>query len=139
MNATDQRPTSVGLGRWRYGSARTGYAWSQCSFCGRAQDRDCEPVDCMACGSRQCFGNGSGNGCCKVCVSGYLPGWSREGDARVCGYKGCDGDAVSKAPRVGQVCGDHLARAKLDVKIAQALAVRDAGTGWQRWRWVEVA
>jgi hypothetical protein len=134
---------TVARGRWvrggYYGGRR--YNWPQCTYCGRA-GTDCPAVECLLCGSRQCHGNGSGDGCCAVCYYGYLPGWSRSSEPKDCGYKSCDKDAIAKAPRVKRVCADHADRVKvlkmtLTEYVAEQVAVRDSGKGWQRWRFVE--
>jgi hypothetical protein len=135
--------------RWVLNGFARQYDWAQCRFCGRAQNHDCAPVACLACGSVQCHGNGSRDGTCAVCHHGYLPGWSRSESARVCGYAKCGKDAVATAPRVRQVCADHLGRATVTTYadrarrvvtlveyIAQRAAHRDSGKGWEHWRWV---
>lgn len=116
---------------------------NNCRYCLRFQSYDCEPVACMACGSIQCHGNGSGNGCCSVCFYGYLPKWGRNAVERVCGYVRCGNEAVARGSRVGPVCFDHMARAKADKTrtyaeyIAHRIAYRDSGgNGWDRWRLV---
>lgn len=131
--------TTTTLGRWTYGDVRTYYPWAQCRYCGRAQKRDCAPVDCPACGSRQCHGNGV---TCQVCLYGWLPGWSRIGQETTCGYRGCDAPAVANAPRVQRVCAAHLGRPKVNgvtlaAYIAGRVAHRDSGKGWERFRWVD--
>lgn len=131
------------LGRWTYGDRFTPGP-DFCRYCG-AFGQDCRPVECMACDSRQCLGNGSGRGTCSVCHYGWLPGWSHSVYVTTCGYKGCEGATVAYAPRVGRVCAEHLDRAKvrdggpmrtLREYIAERVAHRDSGKGWERWRWV---
>lgn len=133
-------PTATALARWTFGDVNTHYAWAQCRYCGRAQERDCAAADCAACGYRQCHGNGP---TCKVCHYGWLPGWSRIAQDTTCGYRGCSAPAVANAPRVQRVCADHLSRAKgngvtLAAYLAGRVAHRDSGQGWERFRWVEV-
>jgi len=134
--------------RW----SRGGYAAGapRCRYCGLAQSHDCQPVSCAACGSRQCHGHGGANGTCAVCYVGYLPGWGRPDAERLCGYKGCGGEAAAIAPRVRRVCRAHLARARILITtvtgararvtlveyITTRVAHRDSGKGWERWRWV---
>jgi hypothetical protein len=131
-------PTITEQPRWTRGGYARQYSWPQCRFCGRAQTHDCPRVECMLCGSPQCFGNGSGNGCCAVCHHGYLPGWSRIGRT-VCGYAGCDHEAVAFA-RKRPVCTGHAERVKvarglvLTDYVAEQIARRDAGKGWERWQ-----
>lgn len=133
-------PTASASARWTYGDVNTHYAWAQCRYCGKAQERDCTAVDCPACGSRQCHSNGSGNGTCQVCHYGWLPGWSRSAYDRECGYRGCSAPAVANAPRVKRVCAAHLDRAKVNgvtlaAYIAGRVAHRDSGKGWEHFRW----
>jgi hypothetical protein len=117
----------------RWGVRFTPYRWQQCRFCGRAtsaaREPDCRPGVCLACGSRQCNSN---QGRCVVCLVGIMPDWS--GWRRECGYAGCHEQAVATAPRVRQVCADHLDRPtqlltgkKVTTAeyIAQRIAVRD--------------
>src|SRR4051812_34490156 len=126
--------TTTSAGRWIYGGHRYPYthSWPHCRFCGRAATRDCPPAACMLCGTVQCHGNSE----CKVCYHGYLPGWSRLSDARICGKKACEQDAVSKAPRVGQVCAEHATTTKVRIGsrsltlaeyAAERVTDRDAG------------
>lgn len=122
--------------RWSKGGYAKPYPWAQCRYCGRAQDYDCKPVECMACGSRQCHGNGSRNGTCAVCLVGYLPGWGHSLAQTRCGYAHCDNQAVARVPRVGQACAEHL-RPAVRAKITERVAHRDSGKGWEHWRWVE--
>lgn len=117
-------------------------AASVCRYCGTAQRRDCQIVTCMLCGTPQCHANGLGNGCCKVCSYGYLPGWGRSAVLETCGYAKCDNTAVAQA-RNRPVCTGHTQRIKPDGKqtlaewVAEQLAHRDAGKGWEHWRLVE--
>lgn len=62
-----------------------------------------------------------------------MPDWS--GWQRECGDAGCHGQAVARAPRVGQVCVKHLGRPTQVVNgkktttaeyVAQRIAVRDS-------------
>lgn len=99
-------------GRWVYDweRAEAHRRGVGCRYCGRING-DCRAATCMACGTVQCD---SHNGRCIVCYVGFMPNWSRSyggPDMRVCGYAGCDQEAVAKAPRVGRVCRDHLGRA----------------------------
>lgn len=130
--------------RWSLDGYARQYRWPQCRYCGRGQDHDCPRVECLLCGSAQCFGNGS---TCSICHHGYLPGWSRSSfpiDQRVCGYAGCDHPAVARA-RKRPVCTDHAERIKMSGGVTLAayvtarLAARDAGTlsvGMSRWKLV---
>lgn len=97
--------------RWSIGGYARQYSWPQCRYCGRAQSHDCQRVECMLCGTAQCFGNGSGNGSCAICHHGYLPGWSRIGRT-TCGYAGCDHEAIANA-RKRPVCIAHAERVKV--------------------------
>ena len=137
--------------RWTLGGYARQYSWAQCRYCGRAQNHDCQRVECLLCGTAQCHGNGSGNGCCAVCHHGWLPGWSRmhlprhyTDDGRTimaCGYAGCEGEAIATA-RKRSVCRTHAARVKVHKGltlleyVAEQIAARDAGQGWQKWRLV---
>ena len=120
------------------------YSWATCRFCGRAQAQDCPVAVCMLCATAQCHGHGGGSGCCAVCHHGYLPGWSRGHirNARVCGYAGCENDAVAIA-RKRPVCIAHAQRVKvtggltLAEYVAVRLAHRDSGAGWERWALVD--
>lgn len=139
--------------RWSRGGYVEARPWlsSYCKYCGRVQQEgDCRLVDCLACGSRQCHGNGGGRGTCAICHHGWLPSWSHGySDDRLCGYKGCGRDAVAYAPRVRRVCKEHLTRVTvgtgktrqtLGIYIAERVAERDSGKGrypMSGWRWVE--
>lgn len=57
-----------------------------CETCG-SMICDGRMATCLGCGDSRCFAEGSGNGRCKGCGYGILPGWS--GSDRSCGYKGC--------------------------------------------------
>jgi hypothetical protein len=128
--------------RWVLGFVQQ-YPWKQCGYCGRAQTHDCPPATCLLCGTVLCFSRGSK---CSVCHYGRIPGWSWL-DADRCGRKGCDEPAVSKAPRVRQVCTEHAKTTKLRMMgrtvtltdyVTARIALRDAGTlsvGYDRWRW----
>lgn len=135
--------TATITGRWIYGNHST---TGGCRYCGRYADRDCAPVTCRACDTVQCHGNGGGKGTCFVCHNGWLPGWSHDYRVETCGYKGCSEPTVSYAPRVGRVCRTHLERATtrdggrtrtLAAYIAERIAHRDSGKGWERYRFVE--
>jgi hypothetical protein len=129
--------------RWsRGGYART-YSWAQCRYCGRAQNHDCARVECLLCGSPQCFGNGSGNGHCAICHVGYLPGWSRIGRAH-CSRRGCESPAVAVV-RKRTLCLAHATTAKITPGqtvaeyVTDKLALRDAGKlmiGFTPWKLV---
>lgn len=77
---------------------------STCIDCGRwcpsgwyqapAEANRCGKVKCMACGEMRCHGEGTGNGCCKACLFGRLPGWSFSSRPSTCMYKGCSEPAV---------------------------------------------
>jgi hypothetical protein len=116
----------------------------RCRFCGRI-DGTCPPATCMLCGSVQCFYNGFGDGCCSICYVGYLPGWSRNNEQSVCGRARCEAQAVSKAPRVKQVCAEHAKVTQyrrgitLVEHVAERIKDRDAGTGHGAVRWLWAA
>jgi hypothetical protein len=129
--------------RWCLGGAYGGRRcdWPQCRYCGRAQNQVCPVVVCPLCGSRQCRSHSE----CAVCLYGWLPGWAR-GSEVSCGYEGCDGPAVARAPGVGRVCKGDVGRVRvrlqgrsvpLDEFVAEQLAQRDAGAGWQHWAYVK--
>jgi hypothetical protein len=125
--------------RWAYGDRRA-YPWSQCRFCGRAADRNCEPVACMLCGTVQCKSRTE----CLICLYGWLPGWYRGGtsEAKQCGYSGCTDEAVTKAPRVKRACAGHVGRVKVNGTslvdyVAERLKHRDSGKGWEHFRFVK--
>ena len=66
-----------------------------CDLCGTwrgNQTSDCKQVACLACGTIQCFSNGTARGCCRSCYYGRLPGWSHR--VATCEYKGCNAVAV---------------------------------------------
>ena len=124
--------------RWSRGGYAKPYPWAQCRYCGRAQSYDCKPVECPACNSRVCHGGGSE---CRVCLVGMLPGWGfgydrQYKDMRKCGYARCEGEAIARVPRVGRACSGHLSES-IRAKIAERVAHRDSGKGWELWRWVE--
>ncbi|HZN77940.1 MAG TPA: hypothetical protein VFC00_40535 [Micromonosporaceae bacterium] len=133
------------LGRWVYGGAHAtrDYPWPHCRFCGRAQDHDCPPASCQLCGSVVCRDDDAD---CRICHYGYIPGWWRPDPARVCSRTNCTAAAVAKAPRVRQVCADHARltvlwlhggrRLTLTEYVAERLAHRDSGRGWEHWRWM---
>lgn len=60
----------------------------------RATTIQCAQVRCCACGTVQCFSNGTARGCCRYCHYGRLPGWSFAWRPSVCSYKGCNEPAV---------------------------------------------
>ena len=146
MSATTTLPA-----RWSLGGLARVYSWSQCRYCGRAQNHDCPVVECLLCGSPQCHGNGSSNGLCAVCHHGFLPGWSRThlpraytgdgGTIIACQYAGCDHEGIAIARRK-PVCLAHAERIKvgkaetLAAYVARRIAHRDSGAGWERWRLV---
>lgn len=114
-----------------------------CPWCGwwggvnRGQPH--EYIECLACGVPQCRSHPE----CRACLVGWLPGWSRNwgGQDALCGYKGCDNDAVAKAPRVGRVCATHLARPKVNgetladvVERHRTEALTNVGGYSTRWR-----
>lgn len=131
-------------GRWVYGGqhAPRDYPWPHCRFCGRAQNHDCPPATCALCGSVVCHGAGAQ---CRVCHYGFIPGWSLPSARRQCGRRRCTGEAVATAPRVGQVCTEHAKLTRLRLHggrtltlteyVAQRIAHRDAGKGWECFRW----
>ena len=108
-----------------------------CQYCGTAcGQRDCPPVMCLACGSRQCGGTHGGR--CIVCSGGLLhPFDPLTGAPLLCGYADCQAPAVSAAPRIGRVCGGHLDRVTLRAQgtwrqslanwIQDKIAERDIG------------
>jgi hypothetical protein len=83
-----------------------------CVYCGThwGNDKDqygrraCAAATCLACGSKQCMGNGAGNGQCSVCYIGLLPGWS--GSTAQCQRARCTEQAV-KIVRKRKVCATH--------------------------------
>lgn len=81
---------------------------------------------CMGCGIVQCHGNGLGNGCCKVCHYGILPGWS--GSSGQCSYKGCAEQGVFRHVRgKAYVCRKHASQAKIKTETLEHYAMRNAG------------
>jgi hypothetical protein len=61
--------------------------------------------------------------------------------SKLCGYKGCENEAVANAPRVHRVCAEHLARAKeRGMTLAQIIAdnraeaIDHAGGYFKQWR-----
>lgn len=127
-------------------------SYPTCRYCHRASERDCEPVECLLCGSRQCHGNGAARGTCAICLYGWLPGWWREPAARTCGYAGCEAPAVARAPRVRRVCLAHASRvkpqfgsARLSLRHVTLMRINErnagrlglgTGLGALHWRWV---
>jgi hypothetical protein len=120
--------------------------YSRCRFCGRAQDEDCAPQDCLLCGSRLCHGTGPS---CRVCRKGWIPGWWRGVEDGLCGRKGCEEPAVAEGvPRVRRVCATHVEDVRLRWRgrslslleyVAECIAHRDSGAGWERWHFVIVS
>lgn len=121
-------------GRWvMHGGLARASRWPQCRYCGRAGDRDCQPVSCLLCGSVQCLSNGPS---CSVCYVGWLPGWARGwslATARLCTRKGCAEPSVATLRKRG-VCVGHAG--PLMERVHECVANRDAGGGWQRWAFV---
>jgi len=88
----------------------------------------CPPTTCLACGSRQCMGNGLGHGTCSICYIGLLPGWS--GTDRPCSYKGCNEKAIALVGHGSHAyrCRTHLERGKYLGYVSKRLAER--GSAW---------
>jgi hypothetical protein len=146
-------PAAPIAGRWVMGARMNGDLSGRCGYCGTGYGNggNCAPVACMLCDTVQCHSNGSGNGRCKCCHRGFLPGWS--GTRAECGRTGCDAPAVADGPR-GPVCRECAETIKIRVSnvthtvagyAAHSVAERDAsaaGTGrrwgaeWMRWRFV---
>lgn len=130
--------------RWVYTGPYGGrrYNWAQCRFCGRAGQHDCVPAACLLCESVQCNDKDT----CRVGLYGWMPGWYRGHGRRItCGYKGCERQPVANAPRVRQVCAEHVTRVKVRCMggwvpllecVADRIAHRDSGDGWERFRFV---
>lgn len=127
-------------GRWVYRGAYGGrrYNWPQCRYCGRAANRDCTPYACELCGTVQCQDNSR----CIVCYLGRLGHWLGNRSA-TCDYKGCNEKAVADC-RKRAVCIEHAKRIKahknttLAELVAERLAHRDSGKGWEQFRFVEM-
>jgi hypothetical protein len=102
----------------------------KCPNCGRWSpgDKPCEWVSCLACGTFQCFGNGSARGTCRTCYHGMIPGWSGNNnpadhpgryrpampsESVRCDYKGCNAMAVYR----------HLPGSKSRACLAHGTAV----------------
>ncbi len=96
-------------GRWVVIVDRSRYERGRnCAYCGTHYNNGaCTPVACMLCGTVQCMGNGSGNGCCRLCSHGYLPGWSRTTRQATCGYARCGLPAVAWVRRGKTGCFGH--------------------------------
>jgi hypothetical protein len=107
-----------------------------CAYCGSYYDNGrCTPVACLLCRTIQCSGNGSGDGCCRLCSHGYLPGWSRTTREAQCGYAGCLQPAAGWVTRSKPACLHH-ATGRLAAHVAERIAYRDAGgAGHLRWEW----
>jgi hypothetical protein len=139
---------AAGPGDGRYGVQYTRYEYmnGQCRYCGSHCEGPANSVTahhrstCLACGTPQCD---RGQAKCLVCLAGWL--WVPYGNSPVCGYKGCGGDAVASAPRVGRVCRGCLGRparrwqgrsVTLAEDIAARVAQRDrGGRDYQRIAW----
>jgi hypothetical protein len=128
-------------GRWVMGDRRMVSADS-CSFCGWFGNGDCAPVACLLCDTVQCHRNGTGDGCCRVCHRGFLPGWSHIG-REICYRRSCDQKAVGRASR-GSVCKacagiikirDRGQSLTLAAYAAERVAERDSGKGHYLLRW----
>ncbi|MDO8611103.1 MAG: hypothetical protein Q7R95_11310 [bacterium] len=104
------------------------YDFSTCNLCGDAYgvikpEIQHRATTCLLCGTRQCMGNGLGNGCCSICYHGLLPGWS--GSEGICSYKNCGKVAVARGKQGKRyVCLEHafkqfgndvIERAKIDL------------------------
>lgn len=106
------------------------YDFSHCKACGvacgdaKTHGGYCSVTTCLACGSPQCMQAGGSNGQCGICYHGLLVGWS--GWKKVCGYKGCNEQAVAAVPGKRYACKEHLARRGTDALIAKYLAERPA-------------
>jgi len=107
------------------------YEFSDCRLCGSAHgvvkpEIEHRESTCLACGSRQCLGNGTARGTCSVCLVGLLPGWS--GTDCVCDYKGCDETAVALVDgKNRRRCRKHLERGKWAGYVDRRLAERERG------------
>jgi len=124
-------------GRWVVIVDRSRYERGRnCAYCGTHYNNGaCTPVACMLCGTVQCMGNGSGNGCCRLCSHGYLPGWSRTTRQATCGYARCGLPAVAWVRRGKTGCFGHAMR-QLAEQVAEQVAWRDAGGSHMiRWAW----
>lgn len=60
---------------------------------------------CLACGSSQKSCNGSNNGCCGICMIGYLKGWTNS--EAICGYAHCSQKAIARKG-YKPVCATHI-------------------------------
>ena len=102
---------------------------SGCEACGSCYGlhsgaKRCGTSTCRYCGTIQCSSNGLGNGCCKVCFHGLLPGWS--GSEGICRYNGCKAEAVARGIRGKRyVCRDHAAQQFGADYLGKRLADRD--------------
>lgn len=104
-----------------------------CGFCHGVVRPEIEhrPATCLACGTRQCIGNGLGRGTCGICLVGFLEGWSGSQAGQACSYKGCTEPAVACGGRgKARVCFKHIEQQRPGF-LAEALAARASN-------WVEV-
>lgn len=136
MTLSDSTRELLSAPRWVYGDYHHYSLTNGCPCCGSmyaegARHIPCKPVECMLCGTVQCFSNGLGNGRCKLCSAGFLPGWSRPHDQR-CGYAKCDEPAVGIVPGRKLACKSH-AIGRMGGKLDACIAHRDRGAGWERW------
>lgn len=112
------------------------YGFSTCRLCGSAHgvvrpEIEHKPTVCLACGTRQCLGNGLARGTCSVCYVGLLPGWSGSNEGQHCSYKNCTSPAVARGSNGKRlVCVAHLDRQRPGF-LAKAVAERES-------RWVLV-
>lgn len=103
--------------------------FSTCRLCGSAHgvvppEVEHRASECLACGSRQCSGNGLARGTCGICLVGLLPGWS--GADRACQYAGCHERVVASADGARRYrCRAHLERGKWAGYVGRQLAERD--------------
>lgn len=136
-----QLASGPGDGRWGVQAVRYTYMNGQCRYCGNHCDGPAGSVtahpraECLACGTPQCDKQRD----CLVCMAGFVgrPAYQRN----TCGYAKCDGQAVARAPRVGQVCLADLGKPKsrgqtLADGIANYVRLRElGGHDWQKLAW----
>lgn len=119
--------------RWSMGGYARQYPWSQCKYCGRASTRDCPAVACLLCGTVQCFALDAH---CKVCLIGWIPGWSRP--STTCGYARCDEPAVATIRKKAACAGHAMAAsqhgAPVPLYLAERIVHRNVGDSWEFWR-----